>query len=207
MTSRFAWAPSHPSVLNVSHSHLPRGSSHMGLVEQRSQFGEMFYLGLFWNRTMKDIGIGSFLSLGWNLGFARGYVAEVAKQKGDADAEQAARSDLAALHAKPYSGNQSPTLYMFSRLPAFHPTACAGRHVGPGAQDLPAEGQGRGAAADQPAATAAGAGPAAVGRAIVCNRCVPGSHRSRRTGRRSRAPKSEPRGSFQTRSPAATCIS
>jgi hypothetical protein len=42
----------------------------------------------------------------------------VAQQKGDADAEQEARSALAALHAKPYSGNQSPTVYMFARLPA-----------------------------------------------------------------------------------------
>lgn len=36
-----------------------------------NRFGEMFYGGLFWNRTVKDAGIGSFLSLGWNLGFAR----------------------------------------------------------------------------------------------------------------------------------------
>jgi hypothetical protein len=27
-------------------------------------------------------------------------------------------SALTALHAKPYSGNQSPTVYMFARLPA-----------------------------------------------------------------------------------------
>jgi hypothetical protein len=31
----------------------------------------MFYGTLFWNRTLKDAGIASFLSLGWNLGFAR----------------------------------------------------------------------------------------------------------------------------------------
>lgn len=36
-----------------------------------NRFGEMFYGGLFWNRTLKDASIGSFLSLGWNLGFAR----------------------------------------------------------------------------------------------------------------------------------------
>jgi len=36
-----------------------------------SRFGEMFYGGLFWNRTLKDAAIGSFLSLGWNLGFLR----------------------------------------------------------------------------------------------------------------------------------------
>jgi hypothetical protein len=36
-----------------------------------SRFGEMFYGSLFWNRTLKDASIGSFLSLGWNLGFAR----------------------------------------------------------------------------------------------------------------------------------------
>jgi hypothetical protein len=44
----------------------------------------------------------------------------VAQQKGDADAEQAARSDLAALHAKPYSGNQSSTVYMFSNRAVSH---------------------------------------------------------------------------------------
>ena len=36
-----------------------------------NRFGEMFYDGLFWNRMTKDLSIGSFLSLGWNLGFAR----------------------------------------------------------------------------------------------------------------------------------------
>ena len=35
------------------------------------RFGEMFYSNLFWNRTLKDVGIGGFLSLGWNLGFLR----------------------------------------------------------------------------------------------------------------------------------------
>lgn len=36
-----------------------------------NRFGEMFYSNLFWNKTLKDAGIGSFLSLGWNLGFLR----------------------------------------------------------------------------------------------------------------------------------------
>jgi hypothetical protein len=36
-----------------------------------NRYGEMNYGGLFWNRYVKDAGIGSFLSLGWNLGFAR----------------------------------------------------------------------------------------------------------------------------------------
>jgi hypothetical protein len=35
------------------------------------RFGEMFYGGVFWTRTVKDAGIASFLSLGWNLGFSR----------------------------------------------------------------------------------------------------------------------------------------
>lgn len=39
--------------------------------EVENRFGEMFYGGLFWNRTFKDSLIGSFLSLGWNLGFVR----------------------------------------------------------------------------------------------------------------------------------------
>lgn len=36
-----------------------------------NRFGEMYYSNLFWNKTIKDAGIGSFLSLGWNLGFVR----------------------------------------------------------------------------------------------------------------------------------------
>ena len=36
-----------------------------------NRYGEMFYRNLHWNKTLKDIGIGSFLSLGWNLGFLR----------------------------------------------------------------------------------------------------------------------------------------
>jgi hypothetical protein len=39
-----------------------------------NRFGEMFYGSLFWNRTVKDASIGSFLSLGWNLGFAREFI-------------------------------------------------------------------------------------------------------------------------------------
>jgi hypothetical protein len=36
-----------------------------------NRFGEMFYNGLLWNKMAKDLGTGSMLSLGWNLGFAR----------------------------------------------------------------------------------------------------------------------------------------
>jgi hypothetical protein len=36
-----------------------------------NRYGEMFYDNLFWNRYARDAGVGSFLSLGWNLGFAR----------------------------------------------------------------------------------------------------------------------------------------
>jgi hypothetical protein len=39
-----------------------------------NRFGEMFYGGLFWDRYVKDAGIASFLSLGWNLGFAREFI-------------------------------------------------------------------------------------------------------------------------------------
>jgi hypothetical protein len=35
------------------------------------RFGEMFYKGLFWDKTLKDVGIGSMLSLSWNLGQVR----------------------------------------------------------------------------------------------------------------------------------------
>jgi hypothetical protein len=36
-----------------------------------NRYGEMFYNGLLWNKMAKDLGTGSLLSLGWNLGFAR----------------------------------------------------------------------------------------------------------------------------------------
>ncbi len=32
------------------------------------RYGEMFYKGLFWNRYLKDVGIGSMRSISWNLG-------------------------------------------------------------------------------------------------------------------------------------------
>lgn len=32
------------------------------------RYGEMFYKGLFWNKALKDASLGSFVSLGWNLG-------------------------------------------------------------------------------------------------------------------------------------------
>lgn len=38
-----------------------------------NRYGEMAYSTLFWNRMIKDIGVGSTLSLGWNLGFIREY--------------------------------------------------------------------------------------------------------------------------------------
>lgn len=36
-----------------------------------NRFGEMFYGNLFWDRYVKDAGIGSFLSLGWQVGGIR----------------------------------------------------------------------------------------------------------------------------------------
>lgn len=35
------------------------------------RYGEMFYDAMFWNKVVKDTGIGSFLSLSWNVGQAR----------------------------------------------------------------------------------------------------------------------------------------
>jgi hypothetical protein len=39
--------------------------------ETDAQFGQMIYNTLFWNRTVKEAGEASFLSLGWQLGFQR----------------------------------------------------------------------------------------------------------------------------------------
>lgn len=38
-----------------------------------NRYGEMAYNTLFWNRTIKDIGVANTLSLGWQLGFLREY--------------------------------------------------------------------------------------------------------------------------------------
>lgn len=38
-----------------------------------NRYGEMAYSTLFWNRWVKDVGVASTLSLGWNLGFIREY--------------------------------------------------------------------------------------------------------------------------------------
>lgn len=38
-----------------------------------NRYGEMAYNTLFWNRWIKDVGVASTLSLGWNLGFLREY--------------------------------------------------------------------------------------------------------------------------------------
>ena len=54
---------SNPELRRVGLRHIAKS------VDNR--FGEMFYGTLFWNRAIKDAGIGSFLSLGWNLGFVR----------------------------------------------------------------------------------------------------------------------------------------
>ncbi len=59
----------HPELLNDD---VARKTVFRAIGKQvDNRFGEMFYGGLFWNRTMKDAAIGSFLSLGWNLGFVR----------------------------------------------------------------------------------------------------------------------------------------
>jgi len=38
-----------------------------------NRYGEMAYSTLFWNKTVKDMGVGGLLSLGWQLGFMREY--------------------------------------------------------------------------------------------------------------------------------------
>lgn len=57
-----------------------------------NRFGEMFYSTLFWDRYWKDAGIGSFLSLGWNLGFVREF--------GGAAVELVSRQFTPSLRAK-----------------------------------------------------------------------------------------------------------
>ena len=38
-----------------------------------NRFGELNYSTLFWDKMLKEVGIGSSLSMGWNLGFVREY--------------------------------------------------------------------------------------------------------------------------------------
>ena len=64
-----------------------------------NRFGEMQYDTMFMHRTVRDLGVGSMLSMGWQLGFAREYgggVGQVAKAfKGDGTLRQKiARGDL-----------------------------------------------------------------------------------------------------------------
>lgn len=67
--SAAAYMKAHPEAVNNADMRKVALREIAKSVDNR--YGEMFYGGLFWNRYAKDAGIGSFLSLGWNLGFAR----------------------------------------------------------------------------------------------------------------------------------------
>lgn len=59
----------HPEVMG-NEEHL--GAALRTIAKQvDNRYGEMTYGTVFWNRYAKDSAVGSFLSLGWNLGFAR----------------------------------------------------------------------------------------------------------------------------------------
>lgn len=64
-----SWARANPTLLGDDTQRQAAFRAIAKSVDNR--FGEMFYGGLFWDRTLKDLSIASFLSLGWNLGFAR----------------------------------------------------------------------------------------------------------------------------------------
>ncbi len=69
-----------PSLMNDSLKRMETFRKLAKSVDNR--YGEMQYNTLFWNKWIKDIGVGSTLSLGWNLGFIREYggaVSDVAK--------------------------------------------------------------------------------------------------------------------------------
>ena len=66
--SAAAYFKAHPEHMDTKEGDLALRSIAKDVDDR---YGEMFYGGLFWNRYAKDIGIGSFLSLGWNLGFLR----------------------------------------------------------------------------------------------------------------------------------------
>ncbi len=65
--------------------------------EVDNQYGEMNYSTLFWNRWLRDVGVGTSLSLGWNLGFLRefgGAAIDFAKAGKDLFAGNLSRADL-----------------------------------------------------------------------------------------------------------------
>jgi hypothetical protein len=66
-----AYLKLHPEMIQDANSEA-RGIALRDIAKSvDNRYGEMFYGGVFWNRYVKDMSIGSFLSLGWNLGFAR----------------------------------------------------------------------------------------------------------------------------------------
>jgi hypothetical protein len=82
-----------PDLIN---NHMQRGIALRAIMKSvDNRFGEMYYNALFMNRTLKDTAIGSFLSLGWNLGQVRefgGAAANVATGKGRGAASPSQRT-------------------------------------------------------------------------------------------------------------------
>jgi hypothetical protein len=61
-----------PDMMNNPERHLERATAMREIGKSiDNRFGEMFYGGLHWNRYVKDVGVGSFISLSWNLGWMR----------------------------------------------------------------------------------------------------------------------------------------
>jgi hypothetical protein len=82
-----------------------------------NRYGEMFYGNLFWNRTLKDAGIGSFLSLGWNLGGWREYAAAPV-QFGVQSIRRLLGKETPNQRAKREAGNKMAALWAYGLLGA-----------------------------------------------------------------------------------------
>ena len=87
-----------PDLIN---NHIQRGVALRAVMQSvDNRFGEMYYNSLFMNKVLKDSAIGSFLSLGWNLGQLREFGGALAnivtgKGRGATSPSQATRYEAA----------------------------------------------------------------------------------------------------------------
>lgn len=84
--------------MNPGHTDVERQQAFRGIARRvESRYGEMNYDTMFMNKVVKDLGVASTLSLGWNLGFLDQYgggamdLGKIAAGKGSVAAGTAAR--------------------------------------------------------------------------------------------------------------------
>lgn len=60
----------HPEYLDPANEGAYRAAARKLGKNVDERYGEANYSTMFWNKTLKNVGVGSFLSLSWNVGFA-----------------------------------------------------------------------------------------------------------------------------------------